>query len=56
MTEFYWYKNLLMTQHKLARIATCFLKQGFVRAFWRSRMQRTHLFPSLVMFGYNYHR
>jgi len=53
MTGFYGYKNILMTQHKLARVAPCFLKHGFVQAFWRCR-RRTYLFPSLVLFGHNH--
>jgi len=54
ITECYEHKNLLITQHKLARVAPCFLKHGFARAFWRSRMQRTRLSP-LVRSGDNHH-
>jgi len=46
MTDFHGYKNLLITQHKMARVAPYFLKHGLVITFWRSRMQRTRLFAS----------
>ena len=54
ITEFNGEKNLLLTQHKLARVAPWSLKHGFVRSFWRSRMQRTRLSSSLVMLGHNH--
>jgi len=38
----------------LARVAPYFLNYGFVRAFWRCRIQRTFLFHSLVRSGYNH--
>jgi len=43
MTEFLGTKIFWWHSVKLARVAPCFLKCGFVRAFWRPRMQRTRL-------------
>jgi len=31
---------------KLAILAPCLLQHGFIRAFWKSRLQRTRLFSS----------
>ena len=42
---FYGNRNFLITQHKIDQLQPCFLKHGFVKAFWISRMKRARLFP-----------